>query len=164
MTTVFAAVLGLMAAGLVVPPLLRREAADPDDAPARDLVLERERVFGALRELEYDRAMGKVDYEDYAALQRVFTRKAVALLKAEESILKDLDDALEAEIAWERAQLRGHPGAAGAETAGGTWSDAAPSGLTRFCSQCGARLVTPGQRFCHQCGAPTGKGVAPVEP
>jgi hypothetical protein len=35
-----------------------------------------------------------------------------------------------------------------------TENNASPSGTAAFCTQCGVRLLKPGQKFCQMCGAP----------
>lgn len=84
----------------------------------------------ALRDVEYDRATGKLDEHDYQALRRELSAEALAALDAEqaEQALRE-PEALEREIARVRAGL--HTG--------------------RTCARCGH--VNPAEsRFCASCG------------
>ena len=75
---------------LVALPFLREPVADDDrlDAPSADesrhleLVEERDRALGALKELEFDHRTGKVGDEDYRELLGPLRRQAAAALRA----------------------------------------------------------------------------------
>lgn len=137
----------LLAAGIVLyvlEPLfsarrapLRDEGSDlHDEAAARRRV-----ALTALRDLEYDRATGKVDGDDYEALRSELSREALQRLEpgdAEgdgspatptEAASRELED----EIAATRRALR--------------------AGLR--CEPCG-RLNDHGAQFCGGCGRPLG--------
>ena len=86
-----AVLLAAAAAVWIVAPLFRADAAQAERASnllsqLADLQSERERALSALRDLEDDRATGKISGEDYALLQARFTERAVA-------VLKELDEA-----------------------------------------------------------------------
>ena len=86
-----AVLLAAAAAVWIVAPLFRADAAQEERASnllsqLADLQSERERALSALRDLEDDRATGKISREDYAQLQARFTERAVA-------VLKELDEA-----------------------------------------------------------------------
>lgn len=86
-----ALVLGLAAAAWIVAPLFRADAAQAERAShllsrLADLQSEREMALSALRDLEDDRATGKISEIDYEALKARFTERAVA-------VLKELDEA-----------------------------------------------------------------------
>jgi hypothetical protein len=75
---------------LVALPFLREPVADDDrlDAPSAEesrhleLVEERDRALGALKELEFDHRTGKVGDEDYRELLGPLRRQAGAALRA----------------------------------------------------------------------------------
>ncbi|MGH9262055.1 MAG: double zinc ribbon domain-containing protein, partial [Acidimicrobiales bacterium] len=113
------------------------EGDDPDDDFSPRAV-----ALRALKEIEFDRATGKLSDTDYESLRTTYTADALAALRAEE------------------------PGAARRETGG---AGAVPPPISRlpspacptcgprperdagFCSTCGRRLsVAPG--FCSRCG------------
>ena len=119
------------------------EGEDPDDDLSPRAV-----ALRALKEIEFDRATGKLADADYAALEQQYTADALAALRAE--------------------QAGPSPGAPGPVVeqapAGVTRSDTAPrvphcpthgprpEPDATFCSDCGRRLAAaPG--YCARCGA-----------
>ena len=74
------------AAAFILAPLFRADAAQEERASRllsnlSDLQSEREMALSALRDLEDDRATGKVSDADYAVLQARYTERAVEVLK-----------------------------------------------------------------------------------
>ncbi|MCL5677294.1 MAG: zinc ribbon domain-containing protein [Firmicutes bacterium] len=135
---------------MIARPFWQGEPADADDSSLLEDVAgsedEREKVFAALSDVEYDYAMKKLSEDDYRELKGRLEKQAVAYLKEEENLAvesalgpnahvleDDLDREIEAEVAWEL---------------GGAASPASPG----YCPSCGAKLLSPGQRFCHACG------------
>ncbi len=160
----------LLAAGLVLfvlRPVLRpttglesREAeaagADEGDDPDDDLS-PRAVALRALKEIEFDRATGKLSDADYEALKAGYTAAALAALRAEDS--------------GGGRQERGDVAAAPAPVSR-IPAPACPTHGTRpetdaqFCSECGRRLASAAAycarcgaslehaaRYCHACGA-----------
>ena len=87
MGAVCAAVLAGAAAVWILAPLFRADAAQVERASRllsrlSDLQSEREMALSALRDLEDDRATGKISDSDYEALKARFTERAVAVLQA----------------------------------------------------------------------------------
>ncbi len=133
MTTLIGGV--LLAAGIllyVVEPVLTRRGApvyggddDHDEGAARRRI-----ALTALRDLEYDRATGKLDGHDYETLKAELSRDALRQLgRARDPRVERASAALEEEIAQLRSALR-----AGLE-----------------CAECG-HLNRPGARYCGHCG------------
>jgi hypothetical protein len=151
--------LALGAAVVVLRPLLGDTVVEPSvpqgpspKAPAEASAIE------ALREIEFDRATGKLSDVDYAALRTTYTREALAELRARDAaeavttIPGADDDAVEAALRDFRARAPRCPE-----------HGARPQGDARFCSDCGrflggrcpgcgASADAPGQRFCGECG------------
>lgn len=80
--------LGVAAAAtwFVVAPLLRRDAAEAERVGAvkseeRDLRSRHEMLLAALKDLEDDRATGKIDDADYARMHGELSAQAVAVMK-----------------------------------------------------------------------------------
>jgi hypothetical protein len=125
-----------------------RSDAAPDGTAGR-----REQAVEALREIEFDRATGKLADADYVALKARYTGEAVAAMRdatgggvpaVAAGGVPPTDDELEALIRRTRAASPACPlhGPRAEEDA-------------RYCSECGAWLGGP----CRRCGAPvTGSG------
>lgn len=152
----------LVVAFLVARPLLDKTGAvDRDLGPVDRLLFERERVLTALRDLDFDHAMGKTLDDDYVDQREQLLAQGAAVLKQLDSLGPDqapapaVDDEIEQAI----ARLRGRPAPAAVDDAleaSLAARRAAPANATaqpgaRFCSQCGhpARLE---DKFCGTCG------------
>lgn len=145
-------------AGLLflVAPMLRR---DPPEETAPDPFeveeTRRGRAVDALREIEFDRATGKLSDQDYASQKARYTALAVQAMREERAAAPD-DADIEAMIA---ARRHGTAGGACLRCGPRPEPDAVfcsacglrlPTG--RFCSRCGAAVPADG-RFCERCGA-----------
>lgn len=113
-------------------------AADPeDDFSARTVALR------ALKEIEFDRATGKLTDADYEALKGKYTAEALQALRQEPSARPQVEGARRAASA----------SASRASAAARTCPDHGPrpESEAEFCSECGRRLAAaPG--FCPRCG------------
>jgi Double zinc ribbon len=146
---VLAAVLGLAVLWMILQPLARpgglaprpAEPLDPEETP-------RGVALTALKEIEFDRATGKLSDADYEELKARYTTAALAALRAESS---GGPDDVEAMIAGRVRSLR----SARASTPSGVPACPAcgprPEPDAVFCSSCGFRLEPPAR--CEQCGA-----------
>lgn len=160
-----AVLVGLAVLAVVFEPLLRNasrrppapvDLQDPEETP-KGIAL------AALREIEFDRATGKLSDEDYAALKSRYTEQALALIRAESSPepgagVPAASDPIEDMIAARLRTLRG--GGQVCPRCGPR-----PEADAIFCSNCGDRLgeagscaacntpLRPGSRFCESCGA-----------
>lgn len=144
------------------------EPVEPTPGPAlgqrERLLAEREHALSTLQELEFERGIGNLSEEDYAALQGPHRRKAVAILSELDAMGDDvgpawspaavdepaLDARLESEIARARARLAGGDGRGGAPVV----QEASPlcplcrtphAATARFCVECGHRLREDGE-------------------
>ena len=134
------------------------EPEDPEDTP-KGIAL------AALREIEFDRATGKLSDEDYEELKAKYTVEALAVLRAEsvpdtlhfaEAGASDVApaDAVEAMIADRVRRLSGVrcPGCGPRPESDALFCSSCGRSLTMGgCASCGAALV-PGSRFCESCG------------
>ncbi len=169
-------VVACAALALVLEPLVGSTRAAASDTPALDELdaepLEESdspkiRALLALREIEFDRATGKLSDEDYANLKAKYAAAAVAAIKTESEETPgevvattpgSLEDLAEAAVARARHQTRGLCPTCGPR----------PEPAARFCSRCGRILSNPdalprcwicggsipeGSRYCPTCGA-----------
>jgi hypothetical protein len=148
------AALWLVLAPLVRPERVRQLALEPEDP----LETRRGQSLAALKELDFDREMGKLSDADYESLRRTYTAEALAALRDEageaagtpvagaDAGARAADagesDAAEALIAARARRLTGASACARCGTR--------PEADARFCSQCGTAL---GSAACRQCGA-----------
>jgi ParB-like chromosome segregation protein Spo0J len=150
-------VLAIAAVLLVLEPILRpggvpapvADEAEPEEDPREH---RKELALAALKEIEFDRATGKLSDADYEKMLARYTKEAVEALREAEAVAAPAggnghgpapvpaavaapagapaDDAVERLIAEAREASRGR----------------------RFCTNCGAVLEGSG-RFCVECGA-----------
>jgi hypothetical protein len=143
-------VVAIAAVLLVLDPILRPGRAAAPAEPEEDPVERRkELALAALKEIEFDRATGKLSDADYQTMLARYTKDAVAALR-------------EAEVPAGQAAVGGNghrPEAAPVATAAAddpierliAEARTASKGR-RFCANCGAALEGSG-RFCVECGA-----------
>lgn len=143
MITVVYILLALVVVGFVFQPLFNNTKGEVNRASRsqerlRELLEERERIYGAIRELDFDYRMGKVEEDDYQQTRTRYQEQAIVVLKAIDQS-NGRPEAIESRVEREIASLR-HP-RKGAKKAAAA------------CSHCGAP-IPPKARFCSQCGNP----------
>ncbi len=145
-----AVAVGALALWIVLEPLLRPERVgglpaeplDPEETPKGV-------ALTALKEIEFDRATGKLSDADYQQLKTRYTAAAVEALRREEESALGAD--VEAMIAGRVRSLRSAP----ASTSGAPECPSCgprPEVDAVFCSSCGHRLQAPAT--CPRCSAP----------
>lgn len=144
-------IIALAAVFLVLEPVLRPTVWAPDRLAALDddpTLARRDTALAALKEIEFDRATGKLSDEDYEWLRAKYTTEALEALRAADALAPTAlppyrpsssepggdGDAVEALIASARASSK--------------------SKGRKFCIECGSVLEGSG-RFCVECGATT---------
>ncbi len=112
MEKVFITVIAIGAAVFVALPFFKKKieiisqeagSQNPVEDGLRRLNSEKESVYSALKEIDFDYGMGKLSKEDYDELENKYKAQAVALLKEIDSIvgktyILDLDEEIEKEI------------------------------------------------------------------
>jgi hypothetical protein len=131
------------ALALVLEPLVRRPGLEalgvpdePDAAPIEESESRKVQALLALKEIEFDRATGKLSDDDYAELKARYSRDALVAMDAERTqsaAVANTDDPAEALIRSVRGDLQ-------------------------ICPHCGPRPETAAA-FCSECGRPLAVGV-----
>jgi hypothetical protein len=143
------------------------EAAEP---MLQRLLFQRDTVYGAMKELEFDLAMGNLSQEDFQQLQERYKRKAVA-------VLKRIDDAkagklrpnalLDEELLDEEIYVPANKGRRTAkpetdldveqEIQSYRKKSKGQNGKARAgaatCPSCGKAVADQASAFCNRCGA-----------
>jgi hypothetical protein len=151
----------LAALALVLEPIALARPARTPAAGDDDLDLEdptesdapKVRALLALREIEFDRATGKLAEEDYVRLKAKFESDAIAAIRAEDQVAMEAtrpaSDRAEEVIRRARQQ-----GGRVCPTCGPR-----PESNAVFCSSCGRSLVAGGaSACCTVCGAALAEG------
>lgn len=140
-------VLAIVSSYLVLQPLLRVASGRELDEPAPlfadsddeddPILARRDRALAALKEIDFDRATGKLSDADYESLKAEFTQQALDAITAADAAATphpapSPQDPVEALISASRAG----PAAAG-----------------RFCLECGTP-IGGSLKFCQECGTP----------
>jgi hypothetical protein len=161
-------VLALLAVALVLEPVLRSRpvrGGEPQLDPDEPTPVERRKLqaLAALKEIEFDRATGKLSDADYSHLRDRYTREALEAIRAAE----EAGSLVGAAGGNGSGRSPAVPLSAPAATASGLASSAAGEDPVerliaearekgrgrKYCMECGALLVGSG-RFCVECGAP----------
>jgi hypothetical protein len=133
----------LLVASAPVPRHLRRYGA-PSVAPEQDAVV-------ALREIEFDRATGKLSDGDYDELRTRYTQQALAALRVGDGA-QSPDDEAEAAVSAFRSQLKQCTTCGPRPEPDATYCSSCGKFLPGVCGSCGASVTEPGAAFCISCG------------
>ncbi len=136
------------------PAESRAAALDDAGSMSTETVREKELAVAALREIEFDRATGKLSDADYAQLKQRYTERAIAAMRAEDAGAKvgAPEDEIEAAVlAWRARQPRCTTCGPRPE-ADAVYCSTCGSYLAGRCAHCGAPVPEPGARFCSRCG------------
>ena len=143
--------LALIALAIVLSPMFSDDVPAeirPEHRSTPKLEIDDEPVPGsaieALREIEFDRATGKLSDDDYDGMKAKYTVQALVELREQDALGGRATVESSADVA-ERLVKKYRPGSTLCTTHG-----LRPEPDALFCSECGAFL--PGK--CDQCGAP----------
>jgi hypothetical protein len=122
----------------------------------------------ALREIEFDRATGKLSDEDYEELKAKYTQLALnemrvadreratadsAVVSATVHASEVGDDPVEAAVRAVQARRPKCPTCGPRPESDATYCSGCGHYLPGACGSCGASVELPGARFCNSCGA-----------
>jgi hypothetical protein len=160
-----AVVIGLAVLAIVLEPVIRggegptpRPAAAPLDLEELEQT-RKGQAIAALREIEFDRATGKLSDEDYQALYARYAVEAVAALREEDAgpaaaeggpVQPAAPDEIETMVAARLRSLHSTP-TTSSDLLACPRCGPRPEPDAVFCSSCGDRLPQAGQ--CSHCGA-----------
>lgn len=157
-------VLAVAALAFVLYPLFFGNAVPRQSArgaqPARDArAADEETAVAALREIEFDRATGKLSDTDYAELKERYTRQALAAMRMRQRAAVTVgayappdDDELEAAVLAYRASHPECPVCGPRPEADAVFCSSCGRYLRGACPACGRSIEATGARFCPDCG------------
>lgn len=160
------AIVVIVAAYVAQPLLVRtRLNAATEDSPRDELLAERDAIYTAIRDLDFDFQTGKLLEADHAAMRDKYTASGVEILKQLDALGEDrkmpaaVADEIEAAV-QARRKAKTAPSAPkeddieAAVRARRQSASGAPQSAFRNpqCPKCG-RPIEPSDRFCARCGA-----------
>lgn len=149
----------LAGVAFMVQPFFRSARAVPGRGSLgadarRALQAEKEAVYAALKDLDFEYQTGKLSDQDYGDLRESYRARALSILSASDR-LKAAAPAAEPDGAARcpRCAHGNPPGSKFCEACG------APLAAESACPACGIGVAAE-DRFCAECGAPVGGGAA----
>lgn len=151
--------LAVGALAFVLYPIFFDVTKTTPSAPVVDPApMEGDSAVVALRELEFDRATGKLSETDYAELKTRYTRQAIAAMRRSDGGESDIatparpsDDEVEALVRAYR-ESRACPTCGPRPESDALYCSNCGRYLRDRCAECGAPVVAPDARFCTGCG------------
>lgn len=114
---------------------------------------EGESAIAALREIEFDRATGKLSEADYAELKARYTKEAIAVMRRQqESPAGAADDEIEAAVRAYRETHATCPEHGPRPELDAVYCSECGRYLRERCVGCGAAVVERDARYCVSCG------------
>ena len=166
---VIGALLAAIAVGFVLWPLwidVFGVKAHSSSAPTAPVTGEQtESPIDVLREIELDRAMGKLSADDYGLLRARYTSEALASMRSAETSARrapltyalaspdDLSAMAESAIRLQRARRRGCASCGPRPEPDAVFCSNCGRFLSQSCVVCGAPVENVAARFCTSCGA-----------
>ena len=148
-------ILAIGALAFVLYPLFFDPPTARVHTPMGSTALSDDVAVTALREIEFDRATGKLSDVDYAQLKEQYTRQALASMRrpgGAPAATSASDDDLEAAISAYRAERPTCADHGPRPEADAIFCSECGRYLAGRCEQCGRRVEEAGARFCAACG------------
>jgi ribosomal protein L40E len=148
--------LAVLAVAYVLYPLLFSNASvtrRPIGLPRATPVAEEDAIV-ALREIEFDRATGKLSDSDYAELKARYTARALAAMRARDEVGANAspEDIVEATVLAYRARLKSCARCGPRPEPDAVYCSNCGSYLDEKCAGCGRVVEEAGAAFCAGCG------------
>jgi hypothetical protein len=154
-------VLAVAALSFVLYPLffgtLERPREDKPAAGAAD-----DSAIVALREIEFDRATGKLSDADYAELKGTYSERALREMRDAQPEAADIAsaplDVIEARVRQYRVTHRECPTCGVRPEADAVYCSTCGGYLARVCPNCASEITEASAAFCSTCGATLAPG------
>jgi hypothetical protein len=158
LTITIALLLSLAALAFVLWPLFSAKVKPyhTENDELAELLVRKEGIMAAIKDLEFDHRVGKVSEEDFQRFDARLRRQAIIYMQQIEKIAPEttgLEDALEAEIARQRRTDNGKAAAPVRVETTKVVAAAPTASSSRFCTTCGEPL-SANHKFCANCGTP----------
>jgi predicted nucleic acid-binding Zn ribbon protein len=151
-------VLGVGALAFILYPLFFTASDAMRDSTAAPASPEASAIL-ALREIEFDRATGKLSETDYAELRKTYAGRALKELRdAKDARASEPLDPIEARVRAFRMTHRDCPTCGLRPEPDAIYCSTCGSFLDRACPDCGASIGEAGAIFCSSCGATLARG------
>ncbi len=155
-------ILAIVALTVVLSPLMSDKESSDDlsmKPKARSIAADGTAV-AALREIEFDKATGKLSDSDYDALRVMYTRNALAELRAADNMAATTvhtggpvtDDMVEAAIRRAKNAQHDCTACGPRPESDAVFCSGCGHYLPGSCNNCGTAVDQPGARFCTGCG------------
>ena len=143
----------------------RTATVSAEEQQLSSLLAERDRLFSALQDLDFDNTLGKIPFDDYPVMRSNLMQQAADVLRrldmfrAKPSPSEKIEERIEAVIAARRADSMKvtEPGSQVSDDEIEAFVAARRSARKEksggFCSNCGKPVLGP-DRFCPHCGKP----------
>ena len=118
-----------------------RSRAEAEDSP-----------IVALREIEFDRATGKLSETDYAELRKTYADRALRELRGANVTLSEPADSIEARVRTYRLSHRECATCGLRPEVDAIYCSTCGTYLDRVCPACAADVTEPSAAFCSGCG------------
>lgn len=161
---VIGTVLAVGALVFVLYPIFFAAPRTPAVAP-RPRANDRESAVDALREIEFDRATGKLSDDDYSELKTRYTSQAIVAMRQQQDIAAGgaqstaalapdalSDDEIEAAVRAFRQEQQGCPTCGPRPEPDALFCSSCGRYLHDRCAVCGAPVMAADARFCANCG------------
>jgi hypothetical protein len=148
-------VLAVGALAFVLYPVFFAPTHPVSVAALRPRQSDREAAVAALREIEFDRATGKLSDADYADLKSRYTEQAIVAMRVEGTAAASSapsDDEIEAVVRAHRVGARACPTCGPRPEPDAAFCSNCGRYLNDRCAGCGAPVQALDARYCVNCG------------